>query len=150
MQLSINRYFKHKTSNEIIRSVMKKGEMISSGGISLQPYHLYVYSVAKFKENVHDAVLVSTGEKQDNWHEELNAWTFKRGYEDYNPFLMTHNEANTFLQSCHKDKDHGLRLGQAIINRLDDKTPTPNIEIFNSLDETFVLEWFYKSCVLPA
>lgn len=149
MQLTQNRYFKHKYFNSVIKSEMRKGLAPSTNPDAPEMHHLYIDLIEGdkiFGMDGNSSFMLKTAFHTDTWTEDLEEWTKDNQYVDYNPFLMNQEDASKFLFSCYQDKPT-LRLGQAIINRLGDKTPTPNIDIFNSVDEDYVLAWFYKNCV---
>lgn len=147
MQLSINRYFKHKHFNNVIKSTMKKGLDGS--------YHLYINLVhPKDGEIVgmseSQEFMIATSLQQDDWKTILEKWASENQYLDYQPKRFTCYEAQQFLNNCRQQmvETSGYRLGQAIINNLGENTPTPNIDIFTSNDEMKVLDWFYKNHVM--
>tara|TARA_B100002019_G_C21273479_1_gene603790 strand:+ start:2182 stop:2634 length:453 start_codon:yes stop_codon:yes gene_type:complete len=148
MVLSTDRYFKHKFFNEnIIKSSMRKGE----DGF----YHLYIDLVSKEQEHIigmstSTTFMLATSLQQDNWKEMLENWCEENQYVDYQPFKMDQNEFYSFLDSVMKEvrENEGYRLGQAIINRLGDKTPTPNPSIFYCEDNEIVTKWFIENYLL--
>lgn len=143
-QLIQNRYFKHTDTNTVIKSAIEKNES--------DQYCLYI----ELEQG--DGIIGASGTKQscyqlsspeymDNWKESLERFVSENNYEDFNPFKMEAQDAANFIQKCRgmMQQYQGLRLGQTIINELGEKTPTPNIKIFNSLDENEVLTWFYEN-----
>jgi hypothetical protein len=144
MNLSINRYFKHKFfANNIIKTVMEKDE-------STNHYNLYFVLVEgdhiKGMANC-TRFMIGTTFKQDSWKELIEEYAKNNQYVDFNPFLQSQEEATSFIQDCYISirECPTLRLGQVIINHLNNKTPTPNIEIFNSTDNSDVLNWFHSN-----
>jgi hypothetical protein len=145
MSLYINRFFKHKIDySNVVVANMEKG---SDGG-----YHLFINLVDGDEIKGMPGsrkIMLSTDQYHDNWKELLEEYMWNNQYEDYNPHVMNQEEAQAFLNVCLNTMREipTYRLGQAIINELGDKTPTPNPEIFNSENEGKVYEWFYSNCV---
>jgi len=84
----------------------------------------------------------------DTWSESLVKFTKDNFYEDYSIHRMSVEEGRLFIDKCRKMNSVGVRLGQAMIIELDDKTPTPNIDIFSTLDDAKALAWFYENHVI--
>lgn len=149
MQLSQNRFFKHKFyPDNVVKSTMRPGEGSTSPD---NFHHLYIDLISgesiKGMDGSHTFML-STARHQDDWAEKLELWMKENQYEDFNPHRMSHQESAEFIKLCRHDMETCQRLGHAIIHRLGDMTPTPNIRIWNSNDEAMVLEWFYDNCVV--
>jgi hypothetical protein len=144
-QLSQNRFFRHKYFKSIvIKSTMRKSDYSDNNF-----YHLYIDLIEGDRivgMDGNKSFMLATARHQDNWTQMLEEWATLNQYEDYNPHRMSQEEATEFILDCRKELPQGSRLGQSIINNLDDETPTPNIEIFNSTDESHVLDWFYTHC----
>lgn len=150
-QLATNRYFRHKFfRNCIVRSVMDKG---LSEGAHTPLHHLYVTLVSGddlIGMSGQTSFMLSTSLHQDQWTTLLEAWAVENQYEDYQPHVFSQAEAAAFLAQCRAMKAHGLRLGQAIINALGEKTPTPNIAIFGTTNEQQAVDWFYTNHVISS
>lgn len=144
-QLSVNRYFRHKFfKNCVIKTILEQG--IAESEKSPQ-YHLYVVLVSgddMIGMSGQTQFMLSTCLRQDTWTETLEEWAHNNMYEDYYPHQMSHSDAGLFLAKCQSMKTQGLRLGQSMINELGDKTPTPNIEIFNTQDDQKAIDWLYQ------
>lgn len=150
-QRSVHRFFKHKFyKNSVIRSVMRKG---FNAGEQSPMYHLYIELVSG--EQImgmpdQPVFMLATSLRQDEWTTILEEWAAQNMYEDYQPHQMTHAEASAFIEKCRSLKASGARLGQAFINELGDKTPTPNIVIFNTQNEQEAIDWLYNTHVQSA
>ncbi len=144
-QLSVNRFFRHKFfTNCIVQSVMEKGLNEDDNS---PHYHLYVKLVSgddMIGMSGETVFMLSTSRRQDEWTSLLEDWAHQNMYEDYQPHLMSQSDAAAFLAKCRAMKTHGIRLGQAMINALGDKTPTPNIAIFSTHDEQEAIDWLYS------
>jgi hypothetical protein len=148
MELTLNRYFKHKfRTDNVITSFMRKDE-------GTQMYNLYIRLVnGKEIKGMSGSTefMLSTGLRQDDWGKKLDEWTKDNQYIDYSPNKVHQSEAASMVIKVRKAMDeHGLRLGQGLINELGEKTPTPNPNIFNSNDENEVLVWFYDKHVIQS
>lgn len=147
-QLAVNRFFRHKFFTQcIVQSVMEKG---LSEGDSSPNYHLYLKLVSgddMIGMSGETCFMLATSLRQDEWTTLLEEWTTQNLYEDHQPHLMSQVEVIEFLAKCRSMKAHGVRLGQAIINELGDKTPTPNIAIFSTNDDQVAIDWLYTNHV---
>lgn len=147
-QLAVNRHFRHKFFTQcVVRSIMAKG--INEGDNSPH-YHLYLTLVSgddMIGMSGQTSFMLATSLRQDEWTTLLEEWATQNMYEDYQPHQMSQAEAVTFIAKCRAMKSSGVRLGQAMINELGDKTPTPNIAIFNTHDEQDAIHWLYTNHV---
>ena len=143
-----NRYFKHKFfKNNVVVANMEKDEQ----GL----HHLYVSLVEGDEIKGMSGTkrfMLSTTFHQDNWKEQTEEFMKNNQYEEFNPHAMTQEEAQSLLEVCFEKMREvpDYRLGQAIINELGEKTPTPNPQIFYEKDEAVVYDWFYSNCVKSA
>lgn len=157
MQLSQNRFFQHKFyPNVVIKSSARKGLHTSTeeNPKNIESYHLYLDLIEGERfigMDGSNSFMLATCRHENNWTDMLDEWVKNNQYIDYNPFLLEHNDAAKLLSTCREDNmKQGQRLGQAIICQLGDKTPTPNINIWNSEDEDDILSWFYAGCVVQS
>jgi hypothetical protein len=156
MQLSQNRYFQHaQNKNVIIKSSLKKGLHIcpDTNPNNVEAYHLYLELIegdSFVGMDDSNSFMVARFPQEGRYAEILEAWAKHNLYIDYNPFLLEHKDAAKLLSLSRDRMKSGQRLGQAIICELGDKTPTPNIEIWNSLSEEKILTWFYENCVIKS
>ena len=138
MQLTINRYFKHRFHKNICKSTMLKG----NGG-----HHLYLESVTG--DDIigmagSQTFMLATALRQDEWQDILEEWAKNNLYLDHTPYKMDTIQAADFVQKCRQQNSLGIRLGQAFINELGSNTPTPNSLIFSTLDDDKALQWLYE------
>jgi len=151
MQLTHNRHFKHKFHKRgIIKTVVRKSDNSSNPG-----HHLYIEcdeDAEIIGMSGQKSFMLCTSLQHDKWEENLLAWAKINMYEAFTPQenRLSVSEALDMLKQARsqtKPSNHCL-LGQALINLLGDKTPTPNSEIFNTLNENKVLAWFYDQHVI--
>lgn len=143
-ELIINRYFKHKFFNQVIKTTHKKGEDGS--------YHLYIELVSGNGiqgMSGSNEFMLATSLRENEWGELLNDFVTNNQYLNHNPFAMSESAAYGFFDQCRRTKrdNPSLRIGQVLINSLGDQTPTPNPLVFNSDNECWVSEWFFDNYI---
>jgi hypothetical protein len=144
MNLTINRYFQHKFyKNNIIKTSMR-----SNGDGN--GHHLYI-SLIDGDEikgmGSKETFMLATSIRGEVWNTILEDWTKQNSYISFNPYRMTSADSMSFMKKCYETKKTGSRLGQAMLFHLDDKTPTPNADIFHTTDEVKVSAWFFENHV---
>lgn len=141
--------------DKIVKTVLRRSEDPVKDGLNefdANQLHLYVESLdGSFVKGAQSSVLVGHAKDHDNWKSLLEEWADENRFLDFQPNKYDAVGAGVFLNECRRiiseNKSAGLRLGQVIMNELGENTPTPNPDIFYSLDESKVLQWFYDQHV---
>lgn len=143
MQLAINVHLINKETKEAVKTFMKKDEEYKHGSTF---HNLYVEK-SEFSNSDFTTQLISEMHQGDHWRNHIELWAEKNSFEVYNPFMMDEKEISSILNSCYQEilKEPSLRLGQVLLNVLDEKTPSPNAQIYHSKDDDFVIKWFYEN-----
>lgn len=144
MELSVNHYFRHKFyQNNVIKTSMR-----SNGDGN--GHHLYIDLVEGDEikgMGSKESFMLATSIRGEEWNAILEEWAKQNSYISFSAHRMNTNDAMKFVKKCHETKKTGSRLGQAMLFHLDDKTPTPNADIFYSQDEVKVNTWFWENHV---
>lgn len=150
MNLSINRQYRHKYfKNSVIRTSIRaslfKSAVVKEGA----PLNLYVdliqgERIVGMEGNA--SFMLATHLRQDEWARLLEQWARDNQYEEI-MFQISQKDAALWINEAKSLASQGCRLGQALLSKLGDNTPLPNDVIFNSTDDTEVIDWFYRTHV---